>query len=367
MNNLRVSSTGQGRGAGADRILQVRRILYLGALESGATSLYRFKTLQRLRQDVIPFNLSAFKFRNERMNWLAARFPIGPLISKVNHELLTAVRREEPEVVWFDKPVQFTPETIRCVKRSGAQTVNYNQDNPFGANRGSDWFQYYRTYRMHDLHCLFRDVDVPRYRARGLEYVRVQLSYDRDQHFPPPDNWSDTDRTREVSFIGSPFDDRPQFLRALIQQHSLPVVISGPRWHKVFSRDEMKRYTLGPGMLKDAEYRENIWRSKINLSFVTMFNEEDVAHKAFEIAACRGFLLALRTPGHQACFEEGKEAEFFSSIEECAEKINYYLAHPIEREEIASRGCDRARNSGYDNDTQLKRIFNRLEDLRDRA
>jgi spore maturation protein CgeB len=118
-------------------------------------------------------------------------------------------------------------------------------------------------------------------------------------------------------------------------------------------------------MLKDAAYRENIWKSKINLSFVTQFNEEDVAHKAFEIAACRGFLLALRTPGHQACFEEGREAEFFSSIEECADKIRYYLDHSAEREGIAARGCERAAQSGYDNETQLSRVLQKLHQQRE--
>jgi spore maturation protein CgeB len=117
-------------------------------------------------------------------------------------------------------------------------------------------------------------------------------------------------------------------------------------------------------MLKDEEYRETIWKSKINLAFITELNEEDVVHKAFEIAACRGFLLAQRSPGHEACFQEGKEAEFFSSPEECATKIRYYLEHPSEREKIAMRGCERARRSGYDNDTQLSRVLDRLEELR---
>jgi spore maturation protein CgeB len=111
----------------------------------------------------------------------------------------------------------------------------------------------------------------------------------------------------------------------------------------------------------DEAYRRGIWASRINLSFVTEMNEEDVAHKAFEIAACGGFLLALRTPGHQACFEEGREAEFFSTIEECAEKARYYLEHPAEREEIARRGCERARLSGYDNDTQLNRVLEEIK------
>jgi spore maturation protein CgeB len=145
-------------------------------------------------------------------------------------------------------------------------------------------------------------------------------------------------------------------------EYGFPVTISGPGWEKVFSKIKQKRYMRG-GMLRDAEYRENIWKSKINITFITRMNEEDVAHKAFEIAACGGFLLALRSPGHQACFEEGKEAEFFSSLEECADKIRYYLEHPVEREEIARRGCERAMNSGYDNDTQLLRVLERLSEM----
>jgi spore maturation protein CgeB len=280
---------------------------------------------------------------------------------------VAAIKNEKPEVVWFDKPTQFTPATICRIIESGAFTVCYNMDSAFGARcihyfGRWHWHQFKKTIRMLDLHCIFRNADIPRYLAWGLNYIKLQLSYDPREHFPPPASWSDANRTRKVSYIGSPHDDRPNFLRTLIEEHKLPVTISGPRWKKFLGKAELKRYTNG-GMLKDAEYRENIWKSKINLAFVTQ-DENDVAHKAFEIAACGGFLLALRTPGHEACFEEGKEAEFFSSIEECADKIRYYLDHPVEREEIARRGCARAKRSGYDNDTQLQRVLDRLDVMR---
>jgi spore maturation protein CgeB len=138
--------------------------------------------------------------------------------------------------------------------------------------------------------------------------------------------------------------------------------MAGPWWHKVFPPELMQRYVTA-GFLKGAPYRENIWRSKVNLSFITLLNEEDVAHKAFEITACGGFLLALRSPGHLACFEEDKEATFFSSLEECAEKARYYLEHPEEREAIAARGRERAVGSGYDNDTQLGKALLKLEQI----
>lgn len=52
---------------------------------------------------------------------------------------------------------------------------------------------------------------------------------------------------------------------------------------------------------------------------------------------------------------------FFSSLDECADKCRFYLDRPDLRDPIASRGRERAVRSGYDNDTQLARILNRLD------
>jgi spore maturation protein CgeB len=94
---------------------------------------------------------------------------------------------------------------------------------------------------------------------------------------------------------------------------------------------------------------------------VTRANEDDIAHKAVETAACGGFLLTLRTPGHEALLEEDREAVFFSSVEECADKARFYLSRPDLREAIGRRARERAVRSGYDNDTQLTRILNKLD------
>jgi len=338
------------------------RILYVAPLESGGTSLYRYHALERLGQTMLPFDISRYAPSNSILNALRERYPVGPLIARINADLVAAVGRERPEVVWLDKPTLLTAKTIHSIRQTGALTVCYLQDNPFGPRNDGCWLQFYRIYKLIDLHCLLRTADIPRYRQWGLNYIKVQLSYDPAQHFPPPEGWSDENRDRAVSYIGSPYEERPQFLHQLIEVHKLPVTISGPRWEKFLRPEEYRLYMRG-GMLKDAAYREGIWKSKINLAFLTQLNQEDVSHKAFEIAACRGFLLAFRTAGHQLCFEEGKEAEFFSSVEECAAKIRYYLAHTSEREEIARRGCERARLSGYDNDSQLSPILQRIEEM----
>jgi hypothetical protein len=339
-----------------------RRILYVAPLVGGQTCFYRFHSLLRLNQDVVPFDLAKYTFRWGKLNALRYRYPMWPLIARENAALIDAVRVAKPDVVWLDKPLAFTAPTIARIKETGALTVCYNQDNPFGPWQDGCWRQFYRIHPLFDLHCLFRKADVFRYQGWGKNFVELQFSFDPAQQFPPPAGWSDGDRRREVSFVGSPFEERPQFLRELIFEHKLPVTLSGHGWNRVLTEEEQRRYVRG-AYLKDNEYREAIWQSKINLAFVTKLNEDDVAHKAFEITACGGFLLAKRTPGHQAAFEEGQEAEFFSSVDECAEKVRYYLAHPAEREQIAQRGRERAVRSGYDNDTQLARVIARLDEM----
>ena len=339
-----------------------RRILYVGNMGAGNTSLYRFHALERLGQDVHAFDVAPFDHANRVVAKLHYHFPLGPLVSAINASLVKAARAVGPEIVWMDKPTSITPGTMRAIRSAGALTVCYNQDNPFGPRHDGTWLQFRRIYRMFDLHCLLREADIPRYAGWGLPYIKVLLSFDPAMHFPPPEGWSDADRPYDVSYTGSPYEERPAFLRALAERFGLLLAIAGPRWEKVFSPELMRLYVVG-GMLKDAAYRENIWKSKVNVSFITLLNEEDVAHKAFEITACGGFLLALRSTGHRACFEEDKEAVFFDTLEECAEKARYYLEQPEERERIAAAGRARAVASGYDNDTQLASVLRRLETM----
>jgi spore maturation protein CgeB len=110
-------------------------------------------------------------------------------------------------------------------------------------------------------------------------------------------------------------------------------------------------------------YRNGIWRSKINLSFLTKSNQDEYAHKSFEIAGCGGFLLVERSPGHLSRFVEDKEAVFFSTVEECIEKIRLYLPDEAARARIAHAGRERAERDGYHNDHQLRLILDRLQGL----
>jgi spore maturation protein CgeB len=213
-----------------------------------------------------------------------------------------------------------------------------------------------------DLHVVQRDKNIADYKERGArDVIKIQTAYEPTIHFPAPEGWSDKDRDRGVSFVGTSYDDRPEFLTRLWSECGFPVVISGDRmWNERLDAEAAKALYTG-SELYGRDYREAIWRSKINLSFITHSNQDEFVHKSFEIAACGGFLLAERSAGHMARFREDVEAVFFTGFEECAEKIRRYLFDEAARGRIAKAGRERAVRDGYSNDAQVAKIVERLQ------
>ncbi|MHB1936490.1 MAG: CgeB family protein [Acidobacteriaceae bacterium] len=342
------------------------RILYIAPMNYGWYGLYRQRSLERLGHTVFPIDIMQYEKRgNPFMARIRYRLQIGRVVAQMNEDVLRLAREHRVDAVWFDKPLFIRAATLRRLRAMGIATVDYMIDNPFGPRRDPGFRLYVRTIPEYDLHVQQRDVSVAEYRTRDARHVvKVQTAFEPSVHFPPPAGWSDKDRTREVSFIGTPYDERPQFLTDLWRKFNVPLTISGPRiWTRKLDREALGALYPQPDELYDAAYREGIWRSKINLSFLTHGNQDEYAHKSFEIAACGGFLLAERSTGHSERFRENEEAVFFSDIEECAEKIHRYLNDEPTRARIAAAGRRRAVTCGYDNDSQLAKVLDMVEEL----
>ncbi len=336
------------------------RILYIAPMNYGWYGLYRQRSLERLGHTIFPVDIMQYEGRgNPVLARVRYRLQVGRTVTQMNDDVLRLAGEHGVDAVWFDKPLFIRAATLRQLRSMGVATIDYMIDNPFGPRRDPGFRLYVRTIPEYDLHVQQRDVSVQAYLARGARrMVKVQTAFEPSVHFPPPAGWSDKDRTREVSFIGTPYDNRPQFLTDLWRKYDVPVVISGPRiWRRKLDSSALAALYPEPDELYDAAYREGIWRSKINLSFLTHGNQDEYAHKSFEIAACGGFLLAERSAGHSARFKEDEEAVFFSNIEECAAKIHRYLNDEPARTRIAAAGQRRAVACGYDNDAQLAKVL----------
>lgn len=340
------------------------KVLYAGTLSERDSALYRKWALERAGHRVVTLDFLEYLPQNALVGKAVYRLIMGPHVARFNRDVLAMAKREKPDVFWGDKLLWLRPETLDKLRAMGIATVSYMIDNPFGTRGDPGWRVYMKAIPHWDLHVVQRDANFADYKGRGArDVVKVQTAYEPTIHFPPPTGWSDAERNRGVSFIGTPYDQRAEFLTWLWREHGLPVVISGDRqWPEKMDRDALAALYTGGELYLDA-YREAIWRSKINLSFLTHANRDEFAHKSFEIAGCGGFLLAERSEGHAARFVEDEEAVFFSGIEECVAKIREYLPDQAARERIAVAGHARAVKDGYHNDAQVARILERVQDL----
>jgi spore maturation protein CgeB len=341
------------------------RILYATVLSRTDSSLYRMWALQRLGAVILPFDTNDFLPANPLLSKITFRLAAGPWVNRLNRDLLNLAERERPDLVWTDKLLGMQPRTLQKLRAMGIATVSYMIDNPFGPRRDPGWRLYRKDIPFYDLHVVQRDANIADYMGRGArDVIKIQTAYEPAIHFPPPPGWSDADRDREVSFIGTPYDQRGEFLTRLWKEFGIPVAVSGTErlWPRALSPDAFAALFRG-GEVYLKEYREAIWRSKINLSFLTHSNQDEFAHKSFEIAGCGSFLLAERSPGHAERFKEDEEAVFFSSVEECAAKIRRWLPDETGRARIAAAGAARAQASGYYNDVQVQAILARANEI----
>jgi spore maturation protein CgeB len=333
------------------------RILYASGLSPNDSSLYRLWALERQGHHVIPLNAYGYEPSSALIRKIVHRAQVGPSVTRLNRDILAIAERERPDIFWADKLLSLQPQTLERLRRMGIGSVSYMIDNVFGVRGDPGWRLYKKDLTHFDLHAVQRDKNVIEYRDHGArDVIKIQTAYEPTIHFPPPPGLTDKDRDHGVSFIGTPYDDRANFLTSLWKNFNLPVAVSGSSvWRERLSAEAQQALYSGRE-LYGKDYRESIWRAKINLSFLTHSNHDEFAHKSFEIAACEGFLLVERSPGHLARFVEDEEAVMFEGLDECVQKIRRYLPDEESRCRIAAAGRLRAERSGYHNDAQVAKI-----------
>jgi spore maturation protein CgeB len=338
------------------------KILYAAGLSLNDSSLYRLWALERLGHTVVPFNAYDYESRNQLLRKIEFRLNLGPGLKRLNRDLLRVAMAEKPDLVWTDKLLWMEPRTLEALRSNGIFTVSYMIDNAFGPRRDPGFGLYMKCIPHYDLHVVQRDKNIADYRGRGAcDVIKIQTAYEPTVHFPPPAGWTDADRDRDVSFIGTPYDDRASFLTRLWREFGFSVAVNGAAvWKRALEPEAAAAIYRNVELYRN-DYREAVWRSKINLSFITHSNCDEFVHKSFEIAGCGGFLLAERSEGHLQRFREDEEAVFFTGIDECVAKIRRYLPDEAARTRIAAAGCARAKRDGYYNDRQVELIVERAQ------
>jgi spore maturation protein CgeB len=343
-----------------------QRVLYVGQLRPGSTSLHRAEAMQDLGIDLVGIDThpETVRVREATFSERVRKRLFGPRdLAGVNRAMLDTVRRDPFDVVWIDRGITVERSTLNEIReaRPGARIVHYNPDDPFGDYGMSEFRTFMKAIPDYDVHLVPRKPNVAEYLDWGAKRVeqivpfwgydpathrKAALTADERRHFGAP-----------VGFIGMAERERAGSITRLVRE-GLTVKVWGNRWPS-YLEEEARKVVAGPAQFGET-YAKIISSFDINLAFLRRQNRDEHTSRSVELPAAGAFMLAERTDEHLELFEEGREAEFFSGDDELVEKVRYYGERPDERARIAEAGRQRGLRDGYDNRSVVTEMLSRI-------
>ncbi len=308
------------------------RVLLVGEMTPGQLGDFCLRGLQGLDVHVDTFDMAGFPLAH----WRASSTPLLPDISHwieqrwVNANLPRRVQQIKPDIVLILGGRQFDVETLAQIKDvSKAKLANWNADSPWEPHNSSTALL--ASIPLYDAHFTWGNFLIEKFYRAGAKHTSyLPFAYDPIQHRP-----TQHAQTRDVIFAGTWEAPREDLLN-----HVDPTQLElwGNHWHRLAGDSPLKKAVKG--VAEGDKLAPLLSSAKIALNFIR--NQNGPAHnmRTYEAPACGAFMLTSRTDEQVALFGENKGAAFFSSGEELADKITYFLKNDQERTAIAQRGFD---------------------------
>lgn len=335
------------------------RILFLGENWYGSCARACCYALRRLGCDVTDLDYQTiFPNWQQRSNRAIRRLLHPRIVREYNQLILECASQIKPDIFLAFKGQCVTVATLRRLRTSGIKLYNYFPDT-IPSEQGGMLGESLREYDCVFYTKKFWDANPPD--ALGERpLVFLPHGYDPDVHrITELDHRDISEFVHDVTVIANHTAYKEKLLGELIRaMPELDLHIYGSRWMDSPRAPELKRRIRGTALF-GSRYAKAIAAARINLAITSWTGRveiDETTTRTFEIPACGGFMLHERTPELLELYKEGREVTAFGSVEELASKIEYYLAHPEEREAIARAGHARCVPE-YSYDQRMKQIL----------
>lgn len=104
------------------------------------------------------------------------------------------------------------------------------------------------------------------------------------------------------------------------------------------AEERLHRVKIMPPICSERDLHDTFQHSKINLNLSLKGIEGGTPQRIMDILGAGGFVLTNYCPETAELFQEDEEIVMFRTPEELVEKVEYYLKHDREREQIARNG-----------------------------
>lgn len=318
-------------------------ILFVGDLNKYGRSYFRYITLVNLGLDVESISYVSMAeagkiARNSFIQRVLWKLKVPFSDNGSNSLVKSSVQNCFYDIIWIEKGITFYPWTILQIKKLAPKSkiILFSEDDLCVSHGLSLWLLL--SFRLYDFIATTKEHNLPELRKLGAKRVlRIADTYCELLHRPMKTLDHDLDEfTSSVSAIGAYEASRANTLEFLAS-NGITITVWGSDWekHKTSYPDFL---IIKNRFLFQDEYVRAICGSLININFLRKANRDSITSRSIEVPACGGFMIAERTKQHLLIFNEGVEAEFFSSNEELLLKIQYYLANPSKAKIVAKNG-----------------------------
>ncbi|WP_372008373.1 glycosyltransferase [Paenibacillus chitinolyticus] len=235
------------------------------------------------------------------------------------------------------------------VRGLGIRTAIWFADDPYFMDLTPAIVPHYDYIFTHERNA------VAYYRSLGCERVyHLPLAAAGHIYYPQP---AEPSYLSDVCFIGNAFPNRIDFIDALAPALTgRKVVLIGALWDRLKHYKQFRRgIHLGWKPMDEAAKYYNGARIVLNLHRAPLdpvYSKNKIGlpagsinPRSYEIAACGSFQLTDLRGDLAELYTPGAEIETFTSPQDCAGKLLYYLRNEERRREIAVRGLMRTRAS----------------------
>ena len=266
----------------------------------------------------------------------------------LNKQLLTLVETTQPDmIVCVLLGYEVWIETLQLIKEiSDTILMNWSTDDSWKYDQFSRFILPY-----FDLYATTYPQAMKKAKCAGYQHVILTQWGANAENLQEPIPAS---RCRwDVSFIGTAYGNRTKWISAL-RKRGIQVNCYGYGW---------KNGPVDAGSIPDI-----IRHSVISLNFgdsnwmikgIIPYRSRQIKARVFEVPGNGGFLMTEPAENIGNYYLPGKEIVIFENVDDLAEKIRYFLAHPRQRDEIAMAGFIKTRDT-HTYDLRFKRLLREI-------
>jgi spore maturation protein CgeB len=306
------------------------------------------------------------------------KYLLGPVIGRINADLLELVAREQPDILFVYRGTHVTADTLRRIRHRSPRTllVGYNNDDAFAPGQPRwPWRHFLGSIPEYDRVLAYRPHNIDDFAAAGARSTGILLPwFVPDVHRPVVL----TPQEREtygcdVVFIGHyEQDGRLSLIESLVRAN-INVRLFGPGrgyrghdWDGPLRGSPTLRHLAPVREVWGDDYCKALCGSKIALCFLSRRNRDAYTRRCFEIPATRTLMLSEYSPELAGIYREGESADFFRTATELVHKAGHYLQNVSDLQSVARNGYERAFADGHDVDSRMRQMLDGLaSDRRD--